>query len=112
MEIHFGTRKLSKIMNSEKELVREYGPKMAKKVKHRLAVLEAALCLEDVPSKPPDRRHALSQNREGQFAVDLAHPHRLVFEPDHNPPPLKSDGSIDLERVTVIKIIEVEDYHR
>jgi proteic killer suppression protein len=111
VEVHFGTRKLAKIMNSEKEIVREYGPKIGDKVKKRLALLEAAPSLEAVPHTPPIRRHALSQNRKGQFSVDLIHPYRLVFEPYHSPLPIKSDGSIDLSRVTAIKIIEVEDYH-
>lgn len=111
MKIRFRTRKLAKIMNSGKELVREYGPEMGKKIKNRLAVLGAAPCLEDIPTMPPTRCHALSQNRKGQFCVDLMHPYRLVFMPDHNPLPIKSDGSIDLKQVTSIEIIEVEDYH-
>ena len=111
MELRFGTRKLAKIMNSETEIVREYGPEIGRKIKNRLAVLEAAPYLEAIPPTPPTRRHALSQNREGQFSVDLIHPHRLVFVPDHNPLPLKPDGGIYLRRVTAVKIIEVEDYH-
>lgn len=111
MNISFRTKKLCKIMNSEKELIREYGPEIGRKIKNRLALLDAAPCLEDVPTTPPARRHSLAQNREGQFSVDLKQPHRLIFMPNHNPLPVKEDGGIDLKKVTAIEIIEVEDYH-
>ena len=45
------------------------------------------------------------------FAIDLVHPFRLVFEPNHDPLPRRKDGGIDLEQVTAIKILEVVDYH-
>ena len=49
--------------------------------------------------------------KKGEFAVDLKHPFRLVFHPNHEPIPLKEDGGIDLKLVTSIAIIDVEDYH-
>ena len=60
---------------------------------------------------PPARMHQLKGNRDEQFAVDLVHPYRLVFEPNHDPLPRKKDGGINLEQVTAIKIMEVVDYH-
>ena len=60
---------------------------------------------------PPTRLHQLKGNRDEQFAVDLVHPYRLVFEPNHDPLPRKVDGGINLEQVTAIKIMEVVDYH-
>lgn len=58
---------------------------------------------------PPLRCHALHGNREGQYAMDLVHPHRLVFEPL---PELKYVGD-DPEAVpeTGVRILGVEDYH-
>ena len=56
-------------------------------------------------------RLTISGNRDGQFAVDLFHPHRLVFEPNHRPLPRKDDGGIDTEQVTAITILDVIDYH-
>ena len=84
---------------------------MAKAIMRRMAVLKAAGNLALVPTTKPERRHQLKGNREGAFAVDLIHPHRLVFEPNHEPMPLTDDGGIDTERVTAIKILEVIDYH-
>ncbi len=77
----------------------------------RLAVLESAETLSQVPRTRPDRMHQLKGDRDEQYAVYLAHPKRLVFEPNHDPLPRKSDGGVDLERVTAIKVVEVVDYH-
>ena len=99
------------LFNTDKELVRKYGPQQARKVQLRLGFLKAAENLGQVPVTPPTRCHELSDDRKGQFAVDIKHPQRLTFEPDHNPLPRKPDGGIDLKKITIIKIIGVEDYH-
>ena len=111
MDITFRDERLQKIFNSEKNLVRKYGAENAKQIQLRMAVLAAALCLEEVPHYPPERRHELTGNRKGQFAVDLKHPKRLIFEPNHNPIPCKTDGGFDLKEITAITIFGVEDYH-
>ena len=111
MDIAFRTRKLEKTFNSAGELQKAYGARMAKAIINRLAVLMAARTLALVPTTPPDRRHQLRGDRDEQFAVDLVHPHQLVFEPNHDPLPRKDDGGIDVEQVTAITIIEVIDYH-
>ena len=46
----------------------------------------------------------------GQYAVDLTHPYRLIFEPT-NTPVQGADGDIATDEVTAITIIEVIDYH-
>lgn len=84
---------------------------MAKAIMNRMAVLRAARNLYEVPTDRPDRRHQLNANRDEQYAVDLVHPMRLVFEVNHDPIPRKKDGGIDVEKVTAITIIEVVDYH-
>ena len=91
--------------------MREFGVENAKKIKNRMAVLDVANCLADVPIKPPMRRHELVGNRAEQFAVDLIHPMRLIFEPNNNPLPRKPDKGLDLDKITAITILEVEDYH-
>ncbi len=111
MNITFRSEKLAKIFNSGKDLVREYGNENANRIKLRMAVLMAANCLDEVPVHPPERRHELSGNRKGQFAVDVKHPQRLIFEPNHNPLPRKADGGLDLRKISAITILGVEDYH-
>jgi len=111
LDIAFRTRKLEKTFNSAGELQKAYGARMAKAIMIRLAVLKAARTLDLVPTTPPDRRRQLRGDRDEQFAVDLVHPRRLVFEPNHDPLPRKDDGGIDVEQVTAITIIDVVDYH-
>jgi len=77
----------------------------------RMAVLKAANHLGLVPVERPVRRHQLSGNRKDEFAVDLVHPYRLVFRPNHDPIPRKDDGGIELEAVTAIEIVDIVDYH-
>jgi len=107
VDIAFDKPKLQKVFNHESRLIKEYG----KIIMRRMAVLKAATKLEQVPHRKPERRHELSGRRKGEFAVDLKHPFRLVFRPNHDPIPLKEDGGIDLKLVTAITIIRVEDYH-
>ena len=80
-------------------------------LRRRLRALSQASNLADVPTDPPERRHQLTGDRKGQLAVMLTGNWRLIFEPDHDPVPLKDDGGLDLEQVTAIKFIEIVDYH-
>ena len=84
---------------------------MAGTIMRRLAILKAASSLVLVPTTPPERRHQLGGERKGQYAVDLVHPYRLIFEPNLEPFPRKQDDGIDTEQVTAITIIEIVDYH-
>ena len=111
MDIAFRTRKLGRVLNAADALQKAYGVRIAKVIMMRMAVLRAARNLALVPTTPPDRRHQLSGDRDEQFAVDLVHPYRLVFEPSHEPLPRKHDGGIDTEKVTMITILDVIDYH-
>ncbi len=111
VEIAFATKKLADACNQEKKGNQSWGVRNANRVRQRLAELRAASCLEEISHLPPPRRHPLHGDREGQFAVDLVHPFRLIFEPAHDPVPRKPDGGIDLAQVTSILVLEVEDYH-
>ena len=111
MNIAFRNKTLKKVFNSEKELKKEFGSEKARLIMRRMAVLRASPVLAEVPYTKPERRHELSGKRSGQFAVDLKHPYRLIFKPDHKPLPRKDDGGLDLAQITAIKILGVEDYH-
>lgn len=77
----------------------------------RMAVLKNARSLSQVPPTPPDRRHLLTGQYRGHYAVDLVHPRRLIFRPDHAQIPHREDGGIDIDKVTAVEIIGVVDYH-
>ena len=72
--------------------------------------LEAASCLEDYRNLPGECEE-LKAKRIGQLSLKLAGGMRLVFTPDHSPPPLKPDGGLDWAAVTAVMIEEIVDYH-
>ena len=111
LDIFFKTRKLAKVFNSERELRKQYGNRMARTIAIRLAVLKHARTLSMVPVTPPDRRHRLAGKRKEQYAVDLVHPHRLVFEPRRGSVGAGNDADHDAGGVTAITVVEVTDYH-
>lgn len=113
MDITFATKKLMKQMNDGREMVKVHGTKRAKKLQVVLTQLRAAPNLAALapPYSPPHRCHELIGNRKGQLSVDLDHPYRLIFKADHDPVPERSEGGLDWQSVTEIKIIGVVDTH-
>lgn len=96
---------------SESSLQRAYGARRARSIIARLLVLRRADTLSEISTYPPERRHQLTGNRAGQFAVDIDHQMRLIFIPAHDPIPLRPDGGIDTGQITAIIITAVLDYH-
>lgn len=111
MEITFKTKKLEKECNNYKETVKAYGDQQARKIIQRLNELRAFETLEQVPSYPPMSCHPLEGKQKGQLAITSKQPFRIIIQPDHDPLPLKADGSLDMSKVTQIKIMGVENYH-
>ncbi len=111
MDVTFTTNKLAKLCNSDAKLRGDFGPRMAAVIEQRLFELRAADVLEDMRSLPAARCHELQADRNGQLAVDLVHPKRLIFQPDHEPIPTREDGGLDWNAVTAIVVIEIVDYH-
>ncbi|MBA2678519.1 MAG: ImmA/IrrE family metallo-endopeptidase [Ktedonobacteraceae bacterium] len=64
--------------------------------------------MEDIRGFPNARCHELVGDRKGTLAVDLGHPYRLIFEPNHIPIPRKVDGGLDWTIVTAIRILAKE----
>lgn len=111
MEINFTSGKLAKQCNSEKKLRADFGSRMAEKIMQRLIELDAAETLEAMRSLPKARCHELTGGLKGYLAVDLVHPYRLIFEPDHDPIPTMENGGLDWSGVTAIIVFAIDDYH-
>ena len=72
---------------------------MARLIHQRVDEMSAAESIEQMIRFRIGRCHALHGNREGQFAVDLEQPHRLIFEKV-------------LDEIKIVSVIEiVDDYH-
>ncbi len=111
MHIEFSNKKLQKICCSTKESQAKYGKRMSEKIQLRMAQIAAVETLADLHMLPGARCHALTGNFKGKFAVDLVHPDRLLFSPDHEPLPVKEDGGLKLQEVTAVLIEGIGDYH-
>jgi len=110
MEILFKDPSMQELIMDERKLVHKYGPQVAKQVIQRVAEILACfhlLMLKELPNG----LHPLRHNRKGQFAVDLGPAFRLVFEPANQPLPRRPDGMVFWERITIIRILEIIDYH-
>jgi proteic killer suppression protein len=113
LDISFKSTKLEKEFNEGKRLEKVHGVLRAKKIRIRLKELRAAISLHDLwpPYDGPGRCHELTGDRKGQLSVDLDHPYRLIFVPNHDPVPLKPDSGLDWKQVTAIMVTGIEDTH-
>lgn len=109
MEIFFINSKVEKLLLSEKQLRKKFDERMVERIQKRLAMLEAADNLKTY-CEADWRCHELKGDRNGQLAIDLIHPKRLIIAP-HPPVCLLDDGGLDRMKTTKIDILEIVDYH-
>lgn len=98
LDITYKNRKLEKICTDAKTTEKTYGREMAGKIHQRLDEISAIDTVEEMIQFHIGRCHPLTNNRKGQYAVDLIHPYRLVFE---------KKGDL----IQIANIIEIVDYH-
>ncbi|PCP71798.1 killer suppression protein HigA [Morganella morganii] len=108
MEILFENSKIQKICEQKKEAEKKLGPICARKLRTRLSDLESASRVTDLVAGNP---HPLKEDRAGQFALSLHGGYRLVFSPSNDPCPTTPDGAIDWDKVTIVCIEYIGDYH-
>ena len=98
MDITYKNNKIKKVCTDAKTAERTYGREMADKIHQRIDEIRAADTVEMLVQFHIGRCHPLSNNRKGQYAMDLVQPYRLIFE----------KFSEDLQ---IVRIIEIKDYH-
>ncbi len=109
MELTYKNEKLKNICENpeyNKELVKKYGIEVAKKLPRRIKELKAFNTLNDVPSSLPFRRHKLTGERNGQFAVNVTGQYRLIFRQKENNIIIE-----DLKEIKKIEIMEVSKHY-
>ena len=111
MEIKFTDKKLEKLANDDRKMLKELGKARATILRRRLTQLEDARTLEDVRYLPGNY-HELTQNRKGQWGCDLDQPYRLVFTAIEKPIPLNDDGQYMWLEISGVEIIEIINYHK
>jgi plasmid maintenance system killer protein len=110
VKVRFGNNKLAKQLENASAIKKSFG-EMAKKVSMRLDDIRAAPNLAVLKQIPQAACHELKGDRAGEWAVSISGNHRMIFELDHNPIPLKEDGGIDEIVITAIVVTGTEDYH-
>ena len=110
VDISWSSHKLERTCSGDRGGIEHWGADHWKLLRRRLAALSAAPTLADMDGVSGNC-HQLHADRDGDFAVDLWGPYRLIFEPNHDPVPLLDDGGVDKRNVTHITIKEVDDYH-
>lgn len=98
MEITYKNKKIKGVCTDAKTAERAYGREMADKIHQRIDEISAADTVEMMIQFRIGRCHPLVHNRKGQYAVDLVHPYRLVFE---------KNG----DKIQIANILEIVDYH-
>ncbi len=98
MEITYKNKKIEKICTNARVADRTYGNEMSEKIQMRIDEISAADTVEMMIQFHIGRCHSLTNNRKGQYAVDLIHPYRLVFEKHGN-------------TIQIAHILEIVDYH-
>ena len=98
MHVTYKTKKLEKICTVAHTAQKEYGIRMAEKINQRIGEIKASDNVNEMIEFNLGRCHALKGNRKNQFAVDLVHPYRLVFEELNN-------------EIVIANILEIIDYH-
>lgn len=98
MQIEYKSRSLEKICTIAHEAEKRYGQRMAEIIQQRTDQIRAFDTVEMLVQFKVGRCHPLIGNRRGQYAMDLVHPFRLVFE---------KRG----EEIQIVRIIDITDYH-
>lgn len=98
MQIEYKNSKIEKVCTNAYEAERKYGKEMAEKIQLRIDQISAALSVEMMMQYKIGRCHQLKGNRKEQYAMDLVHPYRLVFEKKGN-------------EIQIANIMEIVDYH-
>lgn len=98
MQVQYKSKKIYKVCTNANAARREYGEKMAGKIHQRIDEISAADTVEMLVQFHIGRCHSLTGNREGQYAMDLVHPYRLIFT--------KKGYEIQ-----IAEIQEIVDYH-
>jgi len=108
LDIDYETTKLKKLCLVRKEADRKLGPNSGKKLRTRLADIEAASNVSELVAGRP---HPYTEDKAGRFSLDLHGGDRLLFVPLKKPPPKKDDGGIDWSIVESILIVFIGDPH-
>lgn len=98
MKITYKNNAIRKICTIAQFAERKLGRNMADKIHQRIDEISGADTIEQMIQYSVGKCHPLTGDREGEYAMHLVEPYRLVFEKRGN-------------EVQIAHIIEIVDYH-
>lgn len=98
VQIEYRNSRLAKICTSIYAAEKKYGREMAEKIHLRIKQILASPGVEMLIQYRIGRCHELKGKRKKQYAMDLVHPYRLIFE---------RRGT----EIQIAYIMEIVDYH-
>ena len=99
LQIEYKNKSLKKVCTIANEAEKKHGQQMAKLIHLRIDQIHSFDSVEMLIQFKVGRCHQLTGNRNGQYAMDLVHPFRLIF---------KKRGD---EEVQIVRIIDIANYH-
>ncbi len=97
-QLCYKSKRLEKVCTHADIAQKQYGRRMAYLIHQRVDELRAAESIEELIRYSIGRCHPLLGDRKGEYAMDLVHPYRLIFEQTE-------------ARMSIIRIMNIEDYH-
>ena len=98
MNVIYKTKSLKKICTNASEARKKYGKNISDKIHQRIGEIRAADTVNNLVLWHIGRCHALTGNRQGQYAMDVSPNYRLIFK------------IID-DEIQIAEIMEISDYH-
>lgn len=98
MQVRYKNRHIEKICTNASVATKSFGKRTAGLIHQRIDEITAADSVEMLDQFRIGRCHQLAGDRKGQFAMDLEHPLRLVFE-------------VIRDQIQIAEIQEIVDYH-
>lgn len=98
LKINYRSNSLERVCTDFSIAQRKYGERMARLINQRIDELQAADSIDMLIKYSIGKCHPLEGDRKGEYAINLVHPYRLIFEQSRT-------------NANTIRIISIEDYH-
>ena len=98
MQVKYKNRHIEKICTNASVATKSFGKRTAGLIHQRVDEIDAAESVEMLVQFRIGRCHQLVGDRKGQYAMDLEHPLRLIFE-------------VNGDEIQIAEIQEIVDYH-
>ena len=109
MELGFGSQHEAETFSDVQLLRRAYGDLTGKRIWLRLSQIDAAANLARLSRLPQAQCRQLASDHSRHYSLAIDEVRLLIVAVAHAPVPCRSDGTIELELVTRLKFIALQE---